>query len=476
MTDMDDFLPDAVLWSEGMLLSPQHFQQHDIHTQALVHQRLLGVSAHCWGVRCLEIDKVRLARGEICVTKFAGIMPDGLPLVVSDQDGRAPGAIDVNAQCTQAGKPVRVHLALPPRTGALAVPSTSMRRYEGLPGMETLDEVTGFGDVAVERGRARVGLFTADQLPTGYPAVPLLEVERDAQGGIVLSSYHPPMLCLGASDFLGEQGLLGRFVALREAMWDKLRELVGTAQDDAPEAFAVMGAETRAHLAMARSLSACLPLLDAVLVDPRCTPPQAWRALAQVAGQMSAIGSNPRPPVMEPYAHADCFKPFQAVIDFVQRKLALIHTDWESLSFARVRDGVFARRLPDDTQDVVYIELRPRDGQTIRDLQGWIEQAHIAGEDLQPTLRERRHPGAGRRLLSARDAGALGLRSDAIVCELRNQRVELAQHGDADCFRAGRSILVHGEAAGAPAAVILHHRKQPRPAQQTARGAVPLHA
>ena len=26
-----DFLPDAVQWSEGMLLSPQHFQQNDIH-------------------------------------------------------------------------------------------------------------------------------------------------------------------------------------------------------------------------------------------------------------------------------------------------------------------------------------------------------------------------------------------------------------------------------------------------------------
>lgn len=471
-----NFLPDAVLWSEGMLLSPQHFQQNDIHAQALLHQRLLGLSAHCWGVRHLAVDNAVLPTGVISVTAFAGVMPDGLPLAVSSQDGRAPRAIDVSAQCAPGGKAVRVYLALPPRTGALAVPSTSMRRYEGLPGAETLDEVTGFGDVAVERGRARIELFAAEQLPSGYPAVPLLEVVRNAQGEIALSSYHPPMLRLGASGFLGEQGLLGRFAALREAMWEKLRELVGTAEDDAPEALAVMGAEARAHLTMARRISACLPLLDAALVDPLCPPQQAWLALAQIAGQMSGIGSNPRPPAMEPYAHADCFPPFQAAIDFVQRKLALINTDWESLSFARVRDGVFARRLPNDAPDVVYIELRPRDGQTAHELRTWIEQANIASEDLQPTLRLRRHTGARRRLLGAREVGDLGLRGDAIVCELRNQSVELPQHGAVDCFRAGRSLLVSGDAAGAPAAVILHHRKRAQPAPQAATGDAPAHA
>jgi hypothetical protein len=58
-----DFLPDAVQWSEGMLLSPQHFQQNDIHAQALMHQRFTGAVPYGWGLRHLRIDPVRLAVG-----------------------------------------------------------------------------------------------------------------------------------------------------------------------------------------------------------------------------------------------------------------------------------------------------------------------------------------------------------------------------------------------------------------------------
>ena len=43
MTD-NEFLPDAVQWSEGMLLSPQHFQQNDIHAQAMMQQRMAAIA------------------------------------------------------------------------------------------------------------------------------------------------------------------------------------------------------------------------------------------------------------------------------------------------------------------------------------------------------------------------------------------------------------------------------------------------
>lgn len=456
----ENFMPDAVQWSEGMLLSPQHFQQHDIHAQAMLHQRISGLDAHAWGVRAMTIDPALLVTGTISVSSFEGVLPDGLPLVWSERDGRAPKNIDVAEFCTQIGKPLRIWLAVPPRAGAVETLSTSVPRYEGLPGVMTIDEVTGTGDVVVERARVKVELFAGTQRPAGYPAIALMEVMRNAQGEVVTTRFHPPMLRLGASAFLGTAGLARQCSTLRDAMWEKLRELVGTEQDDAPEAIAAMGAQARAHLIMARDVSRCLPLLDAVLCDPHVSPMQAWKTLAQVVGQVTAIGSNPRPLVMEPYRHEDCIPQFQAAIDFVLRKLQLINTDWDNLAFARVSDGVFARRLPEDVAQRLYIELRPRDGQTSRELQAWMADARMASEELLPTLRQRRLAGAQWRMLSAREAGEMGLRSDAIVCELVSQQVELPQHGIVDCFSAGRSMLVQGNPEGAPAAIVLHHRKR----------------
>lgn len=456
----ETFLPDAVQWSEGMLLSPQHFQQHDIHTQALLHQRIAGLSTHAWGVRAMAVDPAPLVTGTISVSAFEGVLPDGLPVVWSACDGRAPKPLEVGTLCTQIGKPLRIWLAVPPRAGAEEMPSTSVQRYDSLPGTLTIDEVTGIGDVVVERARVRVALFAEAQRPAGYPGIPLMEVMRNAQGEIVVTGFHPPMLRLEASAFLGKGGLAQQLSALRDKFWEKLRELVGTEQDDAPEAMAAMGAEARAHLAMARNVATCLPLLDAVLCDPLVAPAQAWSVLAQVVGRVTAIGSNPRPLVMEPYRHEDCQPQFLAALEFVQRKLDLINTDWDNLAFARVNDGVFARRLPKDATGTVYIELRPRDGQTVGDLQNWLADARIASEDLLPVLRQRRLAGARWRMLKAREAGEMGLRSDAIVCELSSQKIELPQRGIVDCFRAGRSMLVQGGIEGAPAAIVMHIRKR----------------
>lgn len=466
----ETFLPDAVQWSEGMLLSPQHFQQHDIHTQALLHQRVAGLSAHAWGVRAMAVDPVPLVTGTISVTTFEGVLPDGLPVVWSARDGRAPKPLEVGTLCTQIGKPLRIWLAVPPRAGAMETPSTSVPRYDSLAGVMTIDETTGIGDVVVERARVRAALFAEAQRPAGYPGIPLMEVMRNAQGEIVVTGFHPPMLRLEVSAFLGAGSLAQRFAVLRDKFWEKLRELVGIEQDDAPEAMAAMGAAERAHLVMARNVAACLPLLDAVLCDPLVAPAQAWSVLAQVVGRVTAIGSNPRPLVMEPYRHEDCQPQFLAALDFVHRKLDLINTDWDNLVFARVNDGVFARRLPKDAAQTVYIELRPRDGQTARELQSWLADALIASEDLLPILRQRRLPGARWRLLKAREAGEIGLRSDAIVCELSSQKIELPQHGLVDCFRAGRSMLVQGSSEGAPAAIVMHLHKRNA---TTASGAVP---
>lgn len=455
-----EFLPDAVQWSEGMLLSPQHFQQNDIHAQAMLHQRLLGITPHACGVRHLLLDNARLADGLIKVTECDAVMPDGLPLVFRAASAGRNLSLDVSAKCTAEGRTVRVFLALPPRVGALDVPTTSIRRYESLPGKETLDEVTGIGDVVVERQRARIELFAEGDVPAGYPALPLLEVIRDPQGSVALGSFHPPMFRIGASAFLGARGLQQQFLTLRNDMWAKLRELVGTGCDEAPEAMAVMGAEARMHLRVAREVAACLPLIDTVLVDPLCAPAQAWHVMAQIVARMTAVVANPVPLSMDPYRHADCIGQFQAALDFVMRKLALINTDWDSLAFARVSDGMFARRLPEDSPQTVFIELRGRDGQTPGELQHWLGEARIASEELLPVLRQRRLPGARSRMLGAREVADLGMRANALICELSSQRLEIPQHGVIDSFRPGRSIVVHGDPAHAPAAIVLHHRKR----------------
>ena len=452
-----DFLPDAVQWSEGMLLSPQHFQQNDIHAQAMLHQRFTGAVPYGWGLRHLRIDASRLADGLVCVHECDAVMPDGLPLVYRATHAASSLAVDVKKLFEGDVKSVRVYLAIPPRAGALDVPSTSIRRYDSLPGRATLDETIGMGDVVVERMRVRMELY-AGAPPVGHPALPLLEIVRDASETLVLGGYHGPMLRIDASRGLGANGLQQRFADLRAMMWKKLRELSSDIADDAPETAAAMGTEARSHLRAAREIGACLPLVDTVLSDPLVSPAVAWWAMSQVVGRMAAIGSNPRPLAMDPYRHEDCQPQFDAAIAYIRRKLAMLNTDWDVMAFERIADGQFARRLPADAGTNVLIELRTGEGQSAQELQRWLSESRIASEELLPLLRQRRIPGAEVRVLGAREVAELGLRHDAIICALRSQSLETAG-GTEDSFHGGQRLVIQGERTQAPAAIILHHRK-----------------
>jgi len=453
-----EFLPDAVQWSEGMLLSPQHFQQNDIHLQALLHQRLAALAPHGWGLRHLRLDTTRLAKGYVKVTECDAVMSDGVPIVFRAFDDARSLNIDVDAACAVDGTPVRVLLAIPPRAGAMDVHSTSIRRYEPVSGRATLDETVGTGDVVVDRQRVKLSLHIEDELPSGYPAVPLLEVRRNANGNIELTTYHPPGFRLDAFAFLGRIGLESRLLELRNVLWDKLRQIVGLTTEDSPDSVAALGSEARSHLRVAREIAACLPLADTVLADPAASPAQAWSALVQIVGRMTAIGSDPRPPALDPYRHDDCQPQFQAALSFVERKLSLVRTSWDSMAFERLGEGAFSRRLPEAIPGELLVELRPADGQTAASMLAWLQQARIGSEDLLPVLRQRRLPGAEIRVLNSNEIASLGLRPEAMLFGLSPQTISVAE-GETGTFRAGRSLVVQGDTGHGPAAIILHRHR-----------------
>ncbi|MBW8901290.1 MAG: type VI secretion system baseplate subunit TssK, partial [Massilia sp.] len=56
-----------VIWSEGMLLQPQHLQQHDRYLHSVIEQRVAGVRAYAWGFTKLVIDEQLLAQGKLAL-------------------------------------------------------------------------------------------------------------------------------------------------------------------------------------------------------------------------------------------------------------------------------------------------------------------------------------------------------------------------------------------------------------------------
>src|SRR5438105_14027397 len=82
-------LPEAIQWHEGMLLSPQHFQQLSLRQEELMAYHLTMVSPFHWAVTHLKHDPVLLVSGTYRITELEGIVPDGLGISRSGQAGAA---------------------------------------------------------------------------------------------------------------------------------------------------------------------------------------------------------------------------------------------------------------------------------------------------------------------------------------------------------------------------------------------------
>ena len=79
-----------IQWHEGMLLSPQHFQQESARTDNLVAWQSLNANALAWGVKHFDIDDSLLANGVLRVNSLVAVFSDGTPFVYNAENDAGP--------------------------------------------------------------------------------------------------------------------------------------------------------------------------------------------------------------------------------------------------------------------------------------------------------------------------------------------------------------------------------------------------
>jgi len=213
---------NKVIWSEGMFLRPQHFQQFERYLEGVVQQRAAALQGFSWGFSHLALDRDALAVGKLVLTEARGVLPDGTPFDFSHPDN-APAALDVPEQAQD----VRVMLALPRvRPGASDVQyedeADSLARY-----LVQEAEIEDSGSMGLEPallqlGRLRLRLMLETDLGDEWLGLGVVRViERRADNRVVLDDrYIAPWLAAGTHPLLMGfvQELYGLLNARSEAL------------------------------------------------------------------------------------------------------------------------------------------------------------------------------------------------------------------------------------------------------------------
>ncbi|GED22710.1 type VI secretion system baseplate subunit TssK [Halomonas halmophila] len=207
---------NRVVWSEGLFIKPQHFQQQQRSLEGLIETRLRGVGGHLHGFLSLEINAEYLSFGRISLTRASGVMPDGTAFHLPDDDIEPPALEITNAATANQ----IVYLGLPLSTDGVADVSwqaTSLpSRYRAeMRGVRDLHSQEGdLADLHLARIAPRLLLEGEDRSAYACLAVARI-VERRPDGSLVLDeNFLPTLLNVQAAPalqrFVGEMAGLVR--------------------------------------------------------------------------------------------------------------------------------------------------------------------------------------------------------------------------------------------------------------------------
>lgn len=89
-----------VLWSEGLFLKPQHFQQNDRYHERLLEARVRSITPYPWGFSHLEVDRDLAQHCRFGLRRAVGVMPDGTPFDLP-ADGPLPEPVEIPENATK---------------------------------------------------------------------------------------------------------------------------------------------------------------------------------------------------------------------------------------------------------------------------------------------------------------------------------------------------------------------------------------
>lgn len=387
-------LPRPICWSEGMLLSPQHFQQNHQYWEQQLRQVISLFSPDYWGIKELILNRSSLLEGEVNIKRLVAVMPDGLLIDYSAIiDGPLALTVDVE------NGPVVVQLTVPVQVAGSASERAEIQRYNSCIDKPRIDENTGENERILSRLSPKLSLQMGNRVGDRYVGLPLLRVIKPVGGTFQLDpDYCPPLLCIGADQFRKSDNDLPDARSLQEtceaiaiAVRQKARQLAGLSN----ESDSLGRNITQRHHRWIRAMVQDLVTLELLAENANTKPIEMYQGLIRMAGSVSELDPNNIPPRFNAYIHDNCLPAFHNVILYIRQQTERVNLSYTTLSFDEEREGIFTLEYDKawEGKDLL-IELRPNTSSNREGVISWLKSSRIASLNVHKALEQGRLLGA----------------------------------------------------------------------------------
>ena len=309
---------NRVVWSEGMFLRVQQFQQGDRWVERLVEASVRDLAVHGWGVAELELEQDLLHIGKFAVASCRGTLPDGTPF-------RIPGDADHPPPLELTGDVLGtvVYLTLPIRQqGAPEVGGDHrddmQARYRRTT-YEAADANSGsFVNAPVEIARLRLGYGLATGPTAGFVLLALAritEVRADLSVSLDDKFIAP---CLNVAC---QPPLLGFLTELQGLITHRAEAIASRIADPS-----IRGTAEIADFLLLQALNKTEPMLRHLVGSAGTLHPERlYAACIGLAGELSTFTApSKRASVFPAYRHDDLQATFAPVIADLRASLSTV--------------------------------------------------------------------------------------------------------------------------------------------------------
>jgi type VI secretion system protein ImpJ len=305
-----------VIWSEGMFLQPQHFQQHDRYLENLVEARVGPATPYGWGFVRLAVDNSALALGKVLLSYASGVFPDGTPF-----DFPATQASPLLFEIPSSAKDQVIVLAIPMRRAGARDSQLSQDDELGLARYVVTDlevpDNAADSSAYIQVGQLRMRLMLQSDVTDAYACLGVAHlIERRADNELVLDkSYIPPTLGVN------ENGLLSGYA----------REITGLLHQRGEELAAQVtqpgrgGVGEIADFLLLQTVNRYEPVFVNYMRSSRLHPERLFLTCLQLAGELSTFSrESRRAPAYPEYLHDNLAKSFSPLVADLRHSLSMV--------------------------------------------------------------------------------------------------------------------------------------------------------
>jgi type VI secretion system protein ImpJ len=342
-----------VVWTEGMLMRPQHLQQADYYHEQLLLQMHQNLTPYFWGVSGIEFDSAALQAGKIRLRSFAGVMPNGLLLNFSDGAPETPPERSIH-EYMGTDQSIDIHLAVPHEKEGNA-------NYSGI---ASNTEETEFSRFRVDR-HSVIDLTNKDSATTldfahpvlslrfsgepteDYETLKIAEIKRESNGNLAFEpSYIPPCLKVGASLWLCQ-----RLIDLQSNVLAKQNDLAQSRKQIDAKSVEFGPSDIGRGLQLL-GLNQAIPLIQYLIDNTHTSPLQAYLWLAQVVGMLCTFNPEGNPSAIQKFDFLDLRATFRGLINHISNSLGVVaRMRYMNIALSTKGDRLYWGSLDDERLD-----------------------------------------------------------------------------------------------------------------------------